>query len=252
MSKRKKLTTILISIILVIVCVVAGVVVFAKRNEYDINYIAHRGHGYYENTEEAFYNSKSFWGIECDVWITSDNQFILNHGSTVTYDDGSSLKISSSTNEQLLSGTVGGGYKLCSLSKYLQICNELSKVAVIEIKPEMSTEEISLLIGEIEENYSIDHVMIISFSADNLLKVKEQSTISLQYLINDDVNSSMDFCINNKINPSFTWGRVDVVNIKKAHKHNLKVGVWTVNDKVANTYMKSLGVDYITSDVFYQ
>ena len=155
-------------------------------------------------------------------------------------------------NEQLLAGTVGGGYRLCGFAKYLQICQELSKVAVIEIKADFSNDTVALLLDEINEYYSIDNAMIISFSAENLLKVKEQSTISLQYLINDDVNSSMDFCINNQINPSFAWGRVDILNIKKAHDNNLKVGVWTVNSKVANVYMKSLGVDYITSDVFYR
>lgn len=251
MSKTKKISIIVVAIVLVMLCIVISVVVLIKKNEDNVKYIAHRGHGYYENTEEAFYNSKDFWGIECDIWITSDNQFIINHDSYVTYDDGSTLSISSSTYESLVSGTVGGGYSLCGFSRYLHICKELSKVAVIEIKPEMSTVAIASLIEEIDKNYSIEKAMIISFSKENLLKVREVSEITLQYLINDDVNESMDFCLNNKINPSFVWGRVDIIQVEKAHKNNLKVGVWTVNDSIVNNYMKTMGVDYITSDVFY-
>jgi glycerophosphoryl diester phosphodiesterase len=252
MKRAKKLTMIITSIVLAVLLCVVGIIIFIKRHEDKIDYIAHRGHGYYENTEAAFYNSRSFWGIECDVWITSDNKFIVNHDSSVDFDDGSSLKISSSTYEQLLSGTIGGGYKVCAFDRYLQICKELSKIAVIEIKPDLSADAVELLIEEITNNYSTDNAVIISFSKENLLKVRAQSSISLQYLINDEVRQSMNFCIENSINPSFAWGRVDIFNVWKAHNNNLKVGVWTINNSIANAYMKFMCVDYITSDKFYK
>lgn len=248
MKKYKTILKILIPIVMVLVMI--GICILAILTTHDIKYIAHRGHGYYENTEEAFYNSKDFWGIECDVRITSDNKFVLNHNSIAVFDDGVELDISKSTYDALTSRTLGGGYRLCSLERYLDICEEMSKVAIIELKSSLNDDEVTMLLDEIENYYDIDKCVIISFSSDNLLKVKAQSDIELHYLINGGKVEAIDFCIENGINPSIQYYSVEKSDVIKVHNYGLKIGVWTMNSSFSNFRMKHFGVDYVTSDVY--
>lgn len=249
MAKWKKCVTTLIIIGLLIV--EAWALIFSiNSNLSPVLYIAHRGHGYFDNTAEAFYNSTEYWGIECDVRITDDGKFILNHDAEVQFDDGSIVNVEASTYSSLIDGRLPGGYALCSFAKYLDICNELDKVAVVELKSDLTDAEVTMLLDEIEEYHSINKSMIISFSQSNLLKVKAQANIKLQYLFSNNKEYAMDFCIKNKIDPSINYGEISKEDVKIAHANNLKIGVWTVNLMGANITMKNYGVDYITSDYF--
>lgn len=249
LSKHLKLLISIISIVLVATIIL--VVIICKMNiKSSAKYIAHRGHGYYDNTEEAFYNSTGFWGVECDVRITSDDKFILNHDETITSDNGEALNVENTAYDVLVSQTIGGGYTLCSLSKYLEICKELNLVSIIELKSIFSSEDVTRLLNEIDAYYDIDKCVIISFSSENLLKVKEQSSVELQYLIGANKDAAIDFCISNKINPSVSYNILEKSDVNRAHENDLKVGTWTVNSETINNKVKSMGVDYITSDFF--
>ena len=168
MAKWKKCVITLIIIGLLII--EAWALIFSINfNSSPVLYIAHRGHGYLDNTAEAFYNSTEYWGIECDVRITDDGKFILNHDAEVQFDDGSIVNVEASTYSSLIDGRLPGGYALCSFAKYLDICNELDKVAVVELKSDLTDAEVTMLLDEIEEYHSINQSMIISFSQSNLL-----------------------------------------------------------------------------------
>lgn len=240
--------------IAVVLSVLAVIIIFinSKDEENGVKYIAHRGHGYYNNTEKAFYNSADYWGIECDVRITSDDRLILNHDATVTYDDGSVLEVENSTYDELMSKTMGGGYKLCSLQRYLEICDEMSKVAIIELKSTFQADDVSRLLYEIETYHSIDDTAVIAFDRNNLLRVKEQSNIELHYLINGDKVECIEFCIEQKIYPSIQYYSIKKDDVIKAHNAGLKIGAWTVNSNTSNFRMKYYGVDYVTSDEFWE
>ena len=215
----------------------------------ETKYIAHRGHGYYDNTIEAFYNSEDYWGIECDVRITSDNKLILNHDATVRYDDGTVLNVEESTYNELMSKTIGGGYYLCSLRKYLEICNEMDKVAIIELKSAFDVNDVTKLVDEIILYHSLEDSVVISFDRNNLLNVREQANIELHYLTGA-IDGVIEFCAEYGMNVSMSHGIVTQDVVKKAHDNGIKIGVWTVNDALSNNKMKQYQVDYITSDVF--
>ncbi len=251
-TKLSKHIKFLISIVaVVLIAIIVLVVVFCKMKiESTAKYIAHRGHGYYDNTEEAFYNSTEFWGVECDVRITSDDKFILNHDETARFDNGETLNVENTAYDVLISKTIGDGYSLCSLSRYLEICKELDLVSIIELKSLFSSEDVTRLLEEIDTYYDIDKCVIISFSSENLLKIKEQSSVELHYLIGENKGSAIDFCIRNKINPSVSYKILNKNDVDKVHKNDLKVGTWTVNDSFNNNLMKAYNVDYITSDLY--
>lgn len=243
---RKKLLLVCV----IIVAVLASISLTACDADATPLYIAHRGHGAHENTQEAFRNSVDFWGIECDVCLTYDGEIVINHNSDVTFADGSYFIIAETTLQTLLAQKFDDGSRLCTFSEYLQICKEIEKVAVVELKSAWSEEEIAKLLDEIDKYYCIDNVVIISFVESNLTRVRAQSNVQLQYLMNNYVDEKMEFCIENNIMPSVAWGLIDSYYVNMAHQNNLKIGAWTVNSAVANELMKKLGVDYVTSDNF--
>ena len=61
-NKKKILTMVLPIAIAVVLSVLAVIIIFinSKDEENGVKYIAHRGHGYYDNTEKAFYNSADY------------------------------------------------------------------------------------------------------------------------------------------------------------------------------------------------
>jgi glycerophosphoryl diester phosphodiesterase len=214
-------------------------------------YIAHRGHGYYENTEQSFEHSKNYYGIECDIRVTKDEKFVINHDAVIKFDDGSVLEIVNATYKELVSKTVAGKYKICTLEHYLHICKTLQKQAIIEIKPKLTTNQIVLMLAIITEHYSQEQCVIISFNKENLLNFKKLSTMELMCLFDVGKEGNINFCIENKINPSIYYVLIKKEDVEKVHSCGLKMGAWTVNNIFANIRMKKLKVDYITSDKFW-
>lgn len=245
--KKKWVIGIVIAILSIIVLMGIATVIINCNNTL---YIAHRGYGACENTEEAFYNSTKYWGIECDVRMTLDGKIVINHDEDVILEDKKTYSIADNTFETLTSKKLKSGYNLCTFSRYLQICKELGKISIVELKSTWQSSDVSKLLNEIETNYSSDNVIIISFSKENLLNVKNQSSIKLQYLINEDAEKEMEFCIENHISPSISFTKVNKKCVQMAHDNDLEIGVWIVNMWGANIMMKAYRVDYITSDRF--
>ena len=128
----------------------------------------------------------------------------------------------------------------------------MSKVAVIELKGTFGASAVTKLIDEIIMYHSLEDSVVISFSQNNLLNVREQADIELHYLTSGDKDESFDFCIDYGINISMQYTMVRQNDYKKAHDNGIKLGVWTVNDSVSNFNMKRLQVDYVTSDEFFE
>lgn len=248
MTTRRKIILSICAFFAVVLVAMSVVAVWLFSATSTPLYIAHRGHENHENTEQAFENSTDYWGIECDVRMTSDGKIVINHNANVTFADGSRFDVDKTELATLMLHEFSDGSKLCAFSEYLQICKKMEKTAVVELKDTWSTEEIKKLLDEIDDNYRADSVVIISFDENNLLRVREQSDVELQYLMNSFVEQKLEFCIENDISPSIAWALINSSCVKTAHEHNLKIGAWTVNSAIANQYMKKLGVDYITSD----
>ena len=214
-------------------------------------YIAHRGHGYFENTAESFANSTKYSAIECDVRISKDGKFIINHDEKVKFSDNTELLVNHSTLKDLTQYKLQNNYKICTLEEYLKICKQLNKTAVIELKVEFTDDEINRLLSEINNHYSKSNCIIISFEKSNLLKLKDKTDIPLQLLFYNNIEENVNFCIANKIHASMDCKIIFRNVVNKLHNNGLKVGAWTVNSPFDNFRMKNLGVDYITSDTLY-
>ena len=107
-------------------------------------FVGHRGcNRGVENTVEAYRNGVDYYGydgLECDVRVTSDNQYVISHDET-TERVGGNLTVASATLAQLQaenytqtrSGVTYTG-KICTMAEYLDICVEKGVFPVIELK----------------------------------------------------------------------------------------------------------------------
>lgn len=225
-----------------------------------MKYIAHRGLSSKapENSIPAFELaalSEVYFGIECDIHQTKDNQFVIFHDDNLkrmtrrdqelaqlSYDELQQIKIKTGKNIKKYPDI-----SLPLLKDFLDICSSANKTAVIEIKKLNDiTESINLL--NIIEEYPHLPVMIISFDINYLKFIRAISNIQLQLLvskISDDIiydsrANQFDLSLDKKI--------AKKTLIKRLKKEGFKVAVWTIDDKRQVEIYKNMGVDYMTTD----
>ncbi len=253
----------LIFAIIVGVILLAGVVLVAiyfLAPKSDAKYVAHQGYrsAYLGNTEPAFVAAaeRGFYGIETDVHKTKDGVFICNHDDTVKYADGDEKTVSETTFAELLSKPLKNDKSdeeiyLCSFERYLEICKSGGKVAVIELKEDFSSEDLLLILAEVDRVYDREHVSVISFYFDPLVRVKEiDPDVDLQYLSESEDDPYFDRCLEEKISIDVRQSILTIRMVKRFHKAGLTVNTWTVNKDFDHNFVRLKGVDYITTDVF--
>lgn len=223
-------------------------------------FIAHRGLSsiYYQNSEKSFKaasKSPFFWGIETDVWFTSDQKWVCCHDNNPFADE--SVSVSKITLEEALklpmnlnkigSAKIEEESYICTFENYLRICKNGDKVPVIELKCIPSRNQLKDLIRIVEEIIGIENVVFISFHYMNMARLRSiNKKIRMQVLgrypasgrafLNKgyDIDLMYIFC------PGYL--------IRKAHKMGHEVNLWTINRLAIVRHFMYLGVDYITTD----
>lgn len=221
-----------------------------------MKFIAHRGktNEALENTIEAFLaaaTDKHVEGIECDVYSTTDHEFIIHHDQNfqrLANDERLVMDLSYKDIEQIsLEGIGETFYKVPHLVEFLNICKTYKKRPIIEIK---KLHDITLLhnLLSLLEDYMDLNPMIISFNLNYLKYLRTLSTIDLYILTTEVTGQLMYDCRVNEINfyinkESITKDLVDTLRNK-----GFLIGVFTVNDEETLALCKQLSVDYLTTD----
>ena len=260
-------------IALLVLAVVMGAGVFFACNEKSTTlpveetesgpkFVAHRGysHSYVGNTEGAFRAAAGlgFYGIETDIRKAKDGYIVCNHDATVQYADGTEKKIATTSLEELLAQPIKNdktkeNVYLCTFEKYLRACKEGGKVAVIELKDYFSKKEVQNVLEIIDEEYDREKTVFISFSYGALMQVKKADpSIELQYLSQTENDAAFDSCLEDKVSIDVKQTILTEALVKTFHDEGLKVNVWTVNDEDSLEVAERYGVDFITTDVFYE
>lgn len=228
-----------------------------------IRYIAHRGLSseYYQNTYDAFYwagQSDFFAGIECDIWKTKDGIWVCCHDDTPFADR--TIKVSESKFEDIeklpLYTDNKGEFvilkediRITTLEQYLEILEQCSKIAVIEIKCEYSENDIGKLIDFIKEKADIKKMIFGSFKfkvIERILSIQKDAVVML--FTNNKVNSYLygkmgyNIGFNKKLLEKYPK------RINLLHENNSFVNVYTVNTMLEAQKFIEMGVDYITTD----
>lgn len=243
---------------------------------HEVGFIAHRGlsSAAQPNTQQAFLlaaETEEFWGIETDVWATSDNVLVCMHDQ---YAVQGILDVRKATADEVLNGTLAadGISKPCSFADYLDCCRSGNKVAVVEIKdPDMDDETLDLVLSALDEK-QVDSV-IISFYLQKLQYVRSRRPNQrLQLLLNQEWRAKykrpMALLADKKAVEAMTIEdmlalaladrmdiscRSDFLQAEWStlfHEAGCKVGVWTVNDAESATRMiTQYNADYVTTDI---
>ncbi len=226
--------------------------------------IAHRGLSgiEMENTCSAFVaaGNRSYFGIETDVHVTADGEYIIIHDDTtkrVALDD---LRVEESTFEtlrslRLLDKDGRRGRKdlgLPSLREYVRICKKYEKISVLELKNPMEPAHIDRIIDAIREEGWLEHTIFISFALSNMIHVREVlPNQKAQYLIegqhdwNEILNTLKQYDLDLDIDHRILTEQM----VKDVHVLGKELNVWTVNKLEDAQRLAQWGVDYITTNI---
>jgi glycerophosphoryl diester phosphodiesterase len=233
-----------------------------KVDKKNTKIIAHRGLSgiEVENTASAFVaaGNRSYYGIETDIHKTADGNFIIGHDDNYKRLSGKEIfleKENLSTLEEIQffdkDGTLDRvDLRPCRLESYLKIVKKYEKQAILELKSDFSFEEISKIIDIIKSFDFLENVTFISFSYDNLLKVREiLPNQSAQYLFWKMTDEELARLHRDKIDADVWCREITKEQIEKAHALGIIVNCWTVDTIDEADKLINWGIDYITSNI---
>ena len=224
--------------------------------------VMHRGYSasYRENTVSAFEaaaEQADVYGIETDVYLTSDNKPILihdNNTSRVTLGK-YNLDVTTSTFDQLrsvkLPDMMGNPnvHDIPTIEEYTDVLNKYGKVGFLEFKENFSYDELDIIMNEVKEQISLDKMVFISFHKDTLIRLRERyEDVEIMLLVNrysevnDDELIQYNFGLDCEVN-GITMDQIDHVMSNK-----IKVNVWTVDSKDNARKYGIQGIDYLTTN----
>jgi glycerophosphoryl diester phosphodiesterase len=224
--------------------------------------VAHRGVSGLEreNTVAAFLaaGNRSYYGMETDIYRTNDGNFILNHDGNLARIAGENLKVEEASYETLRRITLydmDGNKRrvdlhLASLEEYVSICKRYEKVGVLELKSAFTDEEIAEIVARIESFDYLAGITFISFSYDNLLKVRAiRPEATCQFLTGDASDEMIARLVGDKLDLDVHHSALTEERIAALHAAGIRVNCWTVDDKDRAEELAAWGVDYITSNI---
>ncbi len=232
------------------------------KNKDGIKMIAHRGVSglEMENTCPAFLVAavKGYYGIETDVHVTKDGKYILFHDDSLTRIFGEDKIVEESTFEELrayrmtdLDGvTKRADLFMPTLQEYIAICKKYKKVAVLEFKKQIQAEHIENIVTVIKEMEWFENTTFISFFADNLIALRKlYPNAQAQFLTEYSTEENLRFMIDNELDADLRMRCLTKEYVDKLHAAGRKVNCWTVNTLEDAEKAKSLGVDFITTNI---
>ena len=236
--------------------------------------VGHRGSQWgVENTRAAFINGAraGAWGLECDIRVTADGTFVVNHDSSYKRLGGPETNIADMTTANVLAtqltqlrhGITYAGTP-CTLGEFLDICKEYNVVPVVEVKVctnihsntkaenEPVFDGIPALINLIDQKGLTDKVVIISFMPGVVEFIhRHYPDVTVQVLAGDEDGTIMEWvewCKQYEMDLDVVHTIVTQEAVDAMHAAGLKVNVWTV-DKVEDfERVKAMGVDFITTN----
>ena len=233
-----------------------------KINKKNVKIVAHRGLSgiEVENTNAAFVaaGNRSYYGIETDIYRTSDGNFVIGHDDNYKRIAGEEIYLEKSTlcDLQRVVFFDKDGVKdredlrPSRLENYLKIVKRYEKHAVVELKSDFTDEEIAKIVEIVKSYDYLDNTTFISFIYENLAKIKkllpDQSAQYLFWKVTDEEISRLS---RDKIDVDVWCRELTKEQIDACHKAGLTVNCWTVDTPEEANKLIEWGIDYITSNI---
>lgn len=227
-------------------------------------FAGHRG-GYVGvmNTAESYRNGCSvfgYQGLECDVRVTADGQYVISHDET-TNAVGGNLTVAAATLAQLEAETytqTRGGITytghICTVDTFLKICADSLRFPVIELKftTGINSNDMSNFPGLyalITKYHLEDRAIILTSMLNSLIYVRQNyPDLHCQYLMNTMNDSRFDACVQYGLTPSIEAGGVNGCVVKRCHDAGMSVAMWVVNSEANYRLYGNMGVAMMTCD----
>lgn len=219
--------------------------------------ISHRGlhNSVPENTLKAFEaagKKPQYFGIECDIYTTSDGMFVVHHDVDLKRSSHVDLNIMDLSYDDITEKhyIIHGKHKerIPSLMEFLDVCVIYQKTPVIEIKKVHEIAQLVELVSIIDQYESLSPI-IISFDISYLKFIRAISNVQLQLLI---TNLTDDIIYDSKVNGidlSINKESITRKRVKNLQEQGFKVAVFTVNNQEMIERYDAMGIDYITTDL---
>jgi len=224
--------------------------------------VAHRGVSGVEkeNTCPAFVTAgtRSYYGIETDVHVTKDGQYIIIHDDTTTRVTGIEYNVENTDFEVLRSlkvidtdgVTIRSDLVLPTLNDYINICKKHDKVSVLELKNTMEEKHIIGIVETIKNMGWYDKTIFITFSQENVVLLRKNYVdAQIQFLYSHKKPEYVDFMIENKVDADIMYSVIDKEYVDLLHSKGIKVNCWTVDKPEDAERLIDCGVDFITSNI---
>ncbi|MBE6541628.1 MAG: hypothetical protein E7672_04195 [Ruminococcaceae bacterium] len=231
-------------------------------NKKNVKIIAHRGCSGLEteNTASAFVaaGNRTYYGIETDIYRTSDGKLICHHDRDTGRICDINLKIEDTPYDTLRSLTLNdtdgaadrSDLRLCSLEEYIKICKKYNKHAVLELKSNFQTEELQRIVGIFKEFDYLHNMTFISFDIRHMVRLRsflpDQSCQYLTMKWDDDLPKRLAEL---NVDLDIMAGLLDEERVKLLHDYGIKVNCWTVDDPQTAETLIEMGVDQITTNI---
>ena len=192
--------------------------------------------------------------VENDVYLSSDGEIVVIHNRTTEDVYGDNLVVQDSTVEQLKKlrpvDRYNGEYLDQTVPTLEEVYMLMKKYPTVTINVELKSvgEEFLKKVLEVTEKCKMTHRVIFSaFDVVNLEWLcKNASYVPTAYLTD---NKNIAPAIDNKCVAVHPYtSAVDKEYVETAHKHNLEVNVWTVNDAKEIKRVMDCGIDGIITD----
>lgn len=215
-----------------------------------INIIAHRGASAYEpeNTLRAVkraleLNAKM---IEVDVRLSKDEQIVVIHDESVDRTTNGKGLVKNLTLKELRKLDAGKGEKIPTLQ---EVINAVRKKAILIIEIKVLNIEDSI-VRTIEKEGIENEVIVTSFNHHILKRIKNLNpTIKTGVIFKCHPIKSVDLALNanaESLFPEYRYLSKEMVN--EAHKNNLRIFPWTIDDPSIANELIEIGVDGIVTN----
>lgn len=217
--------------------------------------IAHRGfwktEGSAENSIAALIKADSIgcYGSEFDVWLTKDEELIVNHDPTIY-----GRFIQESSARRLTRARLLNKERVPTLEQYLLAGKELKTKLILELKPHNSPERETLAIQKITE-------MVKAMGLENRMEYISFSLHATKEFIRMAPKNTPVFYLNGDLSPQelnkigCTGLDYNLSVFKKnpnwlaeSRRLGLKTNVWTVNKANDMRWFIKHNVDFITTN----
>ena len=212
-----------------------------------------------ENTIPAFTlaGQAGAWGIETDVYETTDGYFILSHDNDVSRMTDGTGKITEMTYAQTQECTIDAGanieqypnLKMPTLQEYLSICRRYGCVAFVEIKGITHYDALVDTIRKAGMEGSVVFLCYYSLSEVNTIRTYTGAPIALLGSANSDMTALTDRAAENVdvwIDIYSTTVTTEV--LEYAHSKNVPVVGWTYSSAAGADSAIRRGLDIVTAN----